>query len=200
MPATECIRKLLKLSENDEDTAIDTIDCISNLLVICKNNGRVADFMKIAEKHGILIAIDNFKDTENKSLKEYYRVYKETLYETLESVVGNLYAGVDRQWEDLEFITVKLKSYFDKSVVSYKIRKGVPIGELMVRYCDRKNFRKDLTVFRYEYRKIEETDTPISLGMEDGHAITTDRVGKTRTRITEFMGEPCFQFDDGTYA
>ena len=173
----DSIKRLLKLSENNDYQAISTINCIKNLLVNFRDNHRVGDFVKIFEKHGILTAIDQLiQNTENENLYRAYKEYKETLYYSLGNIFGDLHLNeINDKLEEFGKIRIYFKSEWNDSVANLETKKGTVFETIMSDYCDMAGFRRELTKFQFENETIDEEDTPLSIGLEHGDIITTSR-------------------------
>lgn len=57
------------------------------------------------------------------------------------------------------------------SSVQFKIKKHTPLLKLLNAYCERACVAINTVSFRFNGRTIRGTDTPLSLGMEDGDTI-----------------------------
>ena len=59
----------------------------------------------------------------------------------------------------------------DGQVVQFKIKKNTPLRKLMNAYCDRCKLAPNTIRFMFDGGRIDETDTPKSLAMEDDDTI-----------------------------
>ena len=59
----------------------------------------------------------------------------------------------------------------DGQVVQFKIKKATPLRKLMNAYCDRCKLAQNTIRFMFDGSRIDETDTPKSMDMEDGDTI-----------------------------
>ncbi|XP_037069792.1 small ubiquitin-related modifier 3-like [Pollicipes pollicipes] len=59
----------------------------------------------------------------------------------------------------------------DGSSLLFKIKRHTPFRKLMVAYCDRMKMSLHTVRFRFDGEPVTESDTPLTLSMEDGDAI-----------------------------
>ncbi|XP_063240549.1 small ubiquitin-related modifier 2 [Bacillus rossius redtenbacheri] len=59
----------------------------------------------------------------------------------------------------------------DNAIVQFKIKRHTPLRKLMNAYCDRVGLAMQTMRFRFDGQPINESDTPISLEMEEGDTI-----------------------------
>jgi small ubiquitin-related modifier len=59
----------------------------------------------------------------------------------------------------------------DGGEVFFKIRKSTPLGKLMSAYCDRKGQSPSSIRFLFDGQRVNDSDTPKTLGMEDDDVI-----------------------------
>lgn len=59
----------------------------------------------------------------------------------------------------------------DGQVVQFKIKRNTPLRKLMNAYCDRARLVASTVRFTFDGCRINETDTPKSMDMEDGDTI-----------------------------
>jgi len=59
----------------------------------------------------------------------------------------------------------------DGSVVQFKIKKNTQLRKLMAAYCDRQGLDINQIRFRFDGTPLQDSDTPISLDMEDDDTI-----------------------------
>ena len=59
----------------------------------------------------------------------------------------------------------------DGSVVQFKIKKATQLKKLMNAYCDRQGLDINQIRFRFDGTPINDTDSPLSLDMEDDDTI-----------------------------
>jgi hypothetical protein len=56
----------------------------------------------------------------------------------------------------------------DGNVVRFKVKPYVTMKKLMKSYCERKGVLMHVLRFHFEDRRINELNTPVELGIEDG--------------------------------
>lgn len=76
----------------------------------------------------------------------------------------------DVKGSETEHINLKVLGQ-DNAIVQFKIKKHTPLRKLMTAYCDRVGIAMATMRFRFDGQPINETDTPISLEMEEGDTI-----------------------------
>ncbi|CAD5125053.1 DgyrCDS13296 [Dimorphilus gyrociliatus] len=59
----------------------------------------------------------------------------------------------------------------DGSVVHFKIKRNTPLRKLMNAYCERTGVRQPQVRFQFDGTRLNDTDTPIKLDLDDGDAI-----------------------------
>ena len=59
----------------------------------------------------------------------------------------------------------------DGQVVQFKIKRNTPLRKLINAYCDRCRLAQNTIRFMFDGSRIDETDTPKSMDMEDGDTI-----------------------------
>ncbi|CAG9319046.1 unnamed protein product [Blepharisma stoltei] len=69
-----------------------------------------------------------------------------------------------------EHVTLKVKSQ-DGNEIFFKIKKSTQLKKLMEAYCSRNGVNPTTVRFLFDGERIQETSTPVSLGMEDGDEI-----------------------------
>ncbi|XP_065210170.1 small ubiquitin-related modifier 2 [Planococcus citri] len=72
--------------------------------------------------------------------------------------------------KEVEHINLKVLGQ-DNAIVQFKIKKHTPLKKLMNAYCDRVGLAMATVRFRFDGQAINETDTPLSLEMEEGDTI-----------------------------
>ncbi|XP_067001807.1 small ubiquitin-related modifier 3 [Anabrus simplex] len=76
----------------------------------------------------------------------------------------------DIKGSESEHINLKVLGQ-DNAIVQFKIKKHTPLRKLMNAYCDRVGIAMATMRFRFDGQAINESDTPISLEMEEGDTI-----------------------------
>nr|CAD7202370.1 unnamed protein product [Timema douglasi]CAD7406382.1 unnamed protein product [Timema cristinae]CAD7439013.1 unnamed protein product [Timema bartmani]CAD7459770.1 unnamed protein product [Timema tahoe] len=76
----------------------------------------------------------------------------------------------DVKGPESEHINLKVLGQ-DNAVVQFKIKKHTPLRKLMNAYCDRVGLAMQTMRFRFDGQPINESDTPVSLEMEEGDTI-----------------------------
>lgn len=76
----------------------------------------------------------------------------------------------DVKGSESEHINLKVLGQ-DNAIVQFKIKKHTPLRKLMNAYCDRVGIAMATMRFRFDGQPINETDTPLSLEMEEGDTI-----------------------------
>ncbi|KAJ3071233.1 Small ubiquitin- modifier 1 [Podochytrium sp. JEL0797] len=81
----------------------------------------------------------------------------------------------------VEHITIKVRGP-DGNEVEFKIKNTTSMGKVHDAYAAKQGVNKASVRFNYEGNRIRETDTPASLGLEDGDVIdaTTEQIGGFR--------------------
>jgi small ubiquitin-related modifier len=69
-----------------------------------------------------------------------------------------------------EHINLKVMGQ-DGNIVQFKIKKHTALKKLMATYCERAGLALQTIRFSFDGTRINETDTPKSLDMEDGDTI-----------------------------
>lgn len=72
--------------------------------------------------------------------------------------------------ETPEHINLKVMGQ-DGNIVQFKIKKHTALKKLMATYCERAGLALQTIRFSFDGTRINETDTPKSLDMEDGDTI-----------------------------
>jgi small ubiquitin-related modifier len=72
--------------------------------------------------------------------------------------------------ENPEHINLKVMGQ-DGNVVQFKIKKHTALKKLMATYCERAGLALQTIRFSFDGTRINESDTPKSLDMEDGDTI-----------------------------
>ncbi|XP_034935470.1 small ubiquitin-related modifier 3-like [Chelonus insularis] len=75
-------------------------------------------------------------------------------------------ADKSEQKSESEHINLRVLGQ-DSHVVQFKIKKHTPLRKLMNAYCERAGLAMALVRFRFDGAPINETDTPLSLDMEE---------------------------------
>lgn len=76
----------------------------------------------------------------------------------------------DGKNKEVEHINLKVLGQ-DNAIVQFKIKKHTPLKKLMNAYCDRVGLAMATVRFRFDGQAINETDTPLSLDMDEGDTI-----------------------------
>lgn len=76
----------------------------------------------------------------------------------------------DKKAGEAEHINLKVMGQ-DNAIVQFKIKKHTPLRKLMNAYCDRAGLAMAAVRFRFDGQAINESDTPLSLEMEEGDTI-----------------------------
>ena len=72
--------------------------------------------------------------------------------------------------DDNEQLNLKVVGQ-DGSVIQFKIKRVTPFRKLMHAYCDRSKVAQNTVRFTFDGSRINDTDTPKSMDMEDGDTI-----------------------------
>ena len=72
--------------------------------------------------------------------------------------------------EDSEQLNLKVLGQ-DGQVVQFKTKTNMPLRKLMNAYCDRNRLVLSTIRFMFDGNRIDETDTPKTMDMEDGDTI-----------------------------
>mmetsp|Transcript_688 Transcript_688/g.681 ORF Transcript_688/g.681 Transcript_688/m.681 type:complete len:91 (+) Transcript_688:23-295(+) len=69
-----------------------------------------------------------------------------------------------------EELNINVKSQ-EGTVICFKLRKTTQLKKMIESYCQRNGYHPKSVRFIYEGERIKDTDTPGSLGIEDGDEI-----------------------------
>lgn len=72
--------------------------------------------------------------------------------------------------ENKEELNINVKSQ-EGTVICFKLRKTTQLKKMIESYCQRNGYHSRSVRFIYEGDRVKETDTPATLGMEDGDEI-----------------------------
>eukprot|EP00051_Salpingoeca_urceolata_P032136 m.14441 g.14441 ORF g.14441 m.14441 type:complete len:94 (+) comp4799_c0_seq1:1404-1685(+) len=72
--------------------------------------------------------------------------------------------------EKADYINLKVLAQ-DNTEVHFKIKRSTPLKKLMDAYCSRQGLDKQNVRFMLDGQRINDTDTPETLDMEDNDAI-----------------------------
>ena len=75
----------------------------------------------------------------------------------------------------------------DGQVIQFKIKRITPFRKLMHAYCDRTKVAQNTVRFTFDGSRINDTDTPRSMDMEDGDTIEvfTQQTGGSRSKLVQ---------------
>lgn len=88
------------------------------------------------------------------------------------SFIKNLSDGVPTQntslsSHDSEIIQIRIMG-FDNAINQFRLKKSTPLRKLMIVYSELIDIPKENIRFRIDGQATSDTDTPTSLGIEDG--------------------------------
>jgi len=77
----------------------------------------------------------------------------------------------------------------DGQVIEFKIKKTTPFRKLMSAYCDRTKLAQNTVRFTFDGSRINDSDTPKSMDMEDGDTIEvfTQQTGGSANAASEML-------------
>ncbi|CAG9761089.1 unnamed protein product [Ceutorhynchus assimilis] len=74
-----------------------------------------------------------------------------------------------------QHMILKVRGY-DGTIMGFRFKRNLPFKRLMMAYCERMGIDIRRVRFYFKGNCLEDTDTPISVGMQTGDSIETYRM------------------------